>query len=152
MRESGVKDRTLVEECYYEMIETEGKDRSAHIVDLLTYHDWSFSEPISIQITTADQRKHPTIEIKSKIWVDCLVSFIDFFIEMPPHDLFHIYENLIKNDIASFSSKTKQISPLKKGYINTHCSTTEKVRIMKSIAQLYQAQVKIELQYKSLSK
>jgi hypothetical protein len=58
----------------------------------------------------------------------------------------------IKKDIAAFSSKKQRIYPLKTGYIDVHSSTTEKVKIMKSIARLYQAQVKIELQYKSSSK
>ncbi len=150
MRESGVKDRALVEECYHEIIER-GKT-GIYLVDLMTHHDWSFSEPISIQITTHDQQKHPLIKIDSRIWSECLASFLDFFIELPPHDLFSRYDNLIKKDIAAFSSKNQSIYPLKTGYMNTHSSTTEKVKIMKSIAQLYQAQVKIELQYKSSSK
>ena len=149
---SGVKDRALVEECYREFIETERTNSNTYLVDLMTHHDWSFSEPISIQITTFDQRIHLPIKIDSKIWADCLIRFVDFFIELPPHDLFSIYDHLIKKDIVGFSSKSQQIYPLKTGYMNAHSSTTEKVRIMKGIAQLYQAQVKIELQYKASSK
>ena len=49
-------------------------------VDLQTHSDWGFSEPISFEMILPSHERH-YIKLERKKWVDCLIAFINFFID-----------------------------------------------------------------------